>query len=89
MMQMFKANDYLNKRLRFSAFVKSEGIEAWAGLWMRIDGPHQGSLGFDNMQNRPIKGATDWHKYEVVLETARTRLTGHEPHCCYLHLVQA
>ena len=34
----------------------------------RIDGPHQGSLGFDNMQNRPIKGTTDWRKYEVVLD---------------------
>jgi len=63
MMQMFKANDYLNKRMRFSADVKSEGIEAWAGLWMRIDGPTQHKpLGFDNMQNRPIKGTTDWHK---------------------------
>jgi hypothetical protein len=68
MMQMFQANDYLNKRMRFSAFVKSEGIEAWAGLWMRIDGTHQGSLGLDNMQNRPIIGTTDWHKYEVVLD---------------------
>jgi hypothetical protein len=69
MMQMFKATDYLNKRMRFSAFVKSEGIEAWAGLWMRIDDPQQHSpLGFDNMQNRPIKGTTDWHKYEVVLD---------------------
>jgi hypothetical protein len=69
MMQMFKANDYLNKRVRFSAYVKSEGIEAWAGLWMRIDGPtQQRPLGFDNMQNRPIKGTTDWQKYEVVLD---------------------
>ncbi len=54
MMQMFKANDYLNKRMRFSAVVKSGGIESWAGLWMRIDGPTQRPLGFDNMQNRPI-----------------------------------
>ena len=68
MMQMFKANDYLNKRMRFSAFVKSEGIEAWAGLWMRFDGPQHRSLSFDNMQNRPIKGTTDWQKYEVVLD---------------------
>jgi hypothetical protein len=69
MMQMFKANDYLNKRMRFSAFMKSEGIEAWAGLWMRIDGPRpQSPLGFDNMENRPIKGTTNWHKYEVVLD---------------------
>ncbi len=69
MMQMFKANDYLNRRMRFSAYVKSEGIDAWAGLWMRIDGPvRQNSLGFDNMQNRPIKGTTDWQKYAVVLD---------------------
>jgi hypothetical protein len=68
MMQMFKANDYLNKRMHFSAYVKSEGIEAWAGLWMRIDGPEQRLLGFDNMQNRPIKGTTDWQKYDVVLD---------------------
>ena len=76
MMQMFKANDYLNKRMRFSAFVKSEGIEAWAGLWMRIDGPQHGSLGFDNMQNRPIKGTTNWHKYDVVLDVPRGK-------CCH------
>jgi hypothetical protein len=68
MMQMFGANAYLNKRMRFSAFVKSEGIEAWAGLWMRVDGPQQGSLAFDNMQHRPIKGTCDWHKYEVVID---------------------
>ena len=68
MMQMFKANDYLNKRMRFSTYVKSKGIEAWAGLWMRIDGPAQRQLGFDNMQNRPIKGTADWQKYEVVLD---------------------
>jgi len=70
MMQMFKANDYLNKRMRFSAVVKSGGIESWAGLWMRIDGPTQRPLGFDNMQNRPIKGTTDWQKYEVVLDVS-------------------
>jgi len=38
---MFKADDYRNKRMRLSAAVKSEGIEDWAGLWMRIDGPDQ------------------------------------------------
>lgn len=69
LMQMFKANDYRNKRMRFSAVVKSEGVEDWAGLWMRIDGPKQGeTFGFDNMHNRPMKGTTDWQKYEVVLD---------------------
>jgi hypothetical protein len=72
LMQMFKADEYRNKRMRFSAVVKSEGIEDWVGLWMRIDGPEQGeTLGFDNMQNRPIKGTTEWQKYEVVLDVSQ------------------
>ncbi len=69
LMQMFKADDYRNKRMRFSAHVKSQGIEGWAGLWMRVDGPEEGkSLSFDNMQSRSINGTTDWHQYEVVLD---------------------
>ncbi len=67
--QIFQADNYRNKRMRFSAVVKSERIKDWAGLWMRIDGPGRvGSLGFDNMQNRPIQGTTDWQRYEVVLD---------------------
>ena len=49
---------------------KSKNVEQWAGLWMRIDGKEnpRKSLGFDNMQNRPIKGNTDWKYYNVVLD---------------------
>jgi hypothetical protein len=67
LMQMFKADQYRNKRMRFSAAVKSDGVENWAGLWMRIDGPESKSLGFDNMQNRPIRGTSDWQAYQVIL----------------------
>jgi hypothetical protein len=69
LMQMFKADANRNKRMRFSAFVKAEGVDDWAGLWMRIDGPDRSEdLGFDNMQDRPIKGTSDWQKYEIVLD---------------------
>ena len=69
LMQSFKADNYHNKRMCFSAVVKSEGVTKWAGLWMRIDGNDGGkSLEFDNMQERPIKGDTDWKKYQVVLD---------------------
>jgi hypothetical protein len=67
LMQMFKADQYRNKRMRFSAVVKSDGVENWAGLWMRIDGPESKSLGFDNMQNRPIRGTSDWQEYQIIL----------------------
>ncbi len=37
MMQSMSADQYHGKRIRFSAFVRSEAIEACAGLWFRVD----------------------------------------------------
>jgi hypothetical protein len=72
MMQMFDATDYLGKRMRLSGWVRSESVATWAGLWMRVDGNASPSktLAFDNMQSRPIKGTTEWTRYEVVLDVA-------------------
>jgi hypothetical protein len=67
-MQMCKANEYLGKRVRLSAYVKSKDIADWAGVWFRVDDPQVKPLAFDNMQNRPIKGTSDWKKYEIVLD---------------------
>jgi hypothetical protein len=68
LMQTFAADTYRAKRVRMSAFVKSDGVEGWAGLWMRVDASQQQSLSFDNMQDRPIKGTADWHRYDIVLD---------------------
>ncbi len=67
LMQNFRADKYFGMRVRFSAFVKAEGVARWAGLWMRIDKGSK-SVAFDNMQNRLIKGTTGWRRYEVVLD---------------------
>jgi AraC-like DNA-binding protein len=67
-MQQFQATDYLGKRIRFSGFVKSEGVNGWSGLWMRIDDRLERLLGFDNMENRSIKGTTEWNHYACVLD---------------------
>lgn len=70
MMQCFKGEEYLGKRIRFNAYVKSVGIdgsESWAGLWVRVDKGTK-SVAFDNMQNRSVKGTSDWRNYEVVLD---------------------
>jgi len=67
LMQNFRADQYLGKRIRFSAFVKSKDVQDWAGLWMHVD---KGStvVSFDNMQDRAIKGTNDWRNYEIVLD---------------------
>ena len=68
-MQSFAADNYLGKRLEFSAQVKSEKIDkGWGGLWMRVDGRDRKITAFDNMQNRSITGTTDWSKHSVVLD---------------------
>jgi len=67
LMQNFGADQYLGKRVRLTAWVKSEQVEDWAGLWMRV-GKDSAVLSFDNMQNRPIKGTNGWQNYSVVLD---------------------
>lgn len=68
LMQMFRADKYVGKRLRFTAFIKSENVRDWAGLWMRVDGKDTEPLAMDNMQNRPIKNTNNWQSYSVVLD---------------------
>jgi hypothetical protein len=72
MMQSFDAADFRGKRLRFSAWVMAKDVQDWAGLWMRVDDASNPvkTLAFDNMQQRAIKGTSDWTQYSVVLDIA-------------------
>jgi len=78
LMQAFSAAPYLGKRIRFSAYVQSQNVANWAGLWMRVDASAAAKakappvLAFYNMANRPIKGSTGWQRYEVVLDVPET-----------------
>ncbi|WP_437809207.1 hypothetical protein [Sorangium sp. So ce1078] len=68
LMQSISANELRGKRVRLQAWVKSDDVKGWAGLWMRVDGRHSNTLAFDNMSDRAIKGTTDWTQYQVVLD---------------------
>jgi erythromycin esterase len=65
-MQSFDAKAYLGKRIKFSAYVKTENVPDHAALWMRVDGSRK-MLSFDNMNDRPIRGTSDWTQYSIVL----------------------
>ena len=67
LMQQISASDYLGKRIRLRAWVKSQEVEGSAGLWMRID-KDKTMVAFDNMQNRPIQGTQPWKQFDVVLD---------------------
>lgn len=68
MMQMCKAESFRGKRLKFTGYVKTRDVVGTANLWFRVDGEDMKLLQFDNMDDRPIKGTTDWKQYSCVLE---------------------
>jgi len=70
-MQSFEPVDYLGKRIKLTGNIKAIDIDKWSGMWMRIDGMKDGKrevMGFDNMQDRQIKGTQDWKQYEIILD---------------------
>ena len=67
--QSIRPDEFRGQRVRLSGYLKSEGVEEWAGLWLRIDAEDPAfMLEFDNMDDRPVKGTSDWKKYEIVLD---------------------
>jgi transcriptional regulator with XRE-family HTH domain len=68
-MQTCSAHEYLGKRIKMTAFIKSENVTGWSGMWLRVDSKEtKKALSFDNMQERPIKGNTEWKQYEIILD---------------------
>jgi hypothetical protein len=69
LMQTCKAKNYLGTRIKMTGYIKSENVTDWAGMWLRVDSKtdHK-SLSFDNMQDRAIKGTSDWTKCEIILD---------------------
>ena len=70
----FSAAPYIGKRIRFSANLKSDAVQGWGGLWMRVDDANRPSHGYpssvalDDMHNRPVKGTAAWQHYSIVLD---------------------
>ncbi len=66
----FPVKDALGKRVKYSGWIKTDGItRGWAGLWWRVDGA-SGVLAFDNMQGRGPAGTTEWKRYEIEMPVA-------------------
>jgi len=72
LMQSFRADDYRDTRVQMSAWMKTQEAQS-AQLWMRLDGVKT-TLGFDNMDGRPVKGTTQWHKCEITLDVPQNTL---------------
>lgn len=62
-------------KITYEGFLKTADVGGWSGLWFRVDGPIEGSghkmLAFDNMNDRPVRGTTEWARYEIVLSVPK------------------
>ncbi len=66
LMQYIDATPYKGQKIRFSAWMKLQGVQQRTGLWMRVSQGQQ-VLSFDNMDSRPLSGDSNWSQQEVVL----------------------
>jgi hypothetical protein len=76
LMQQFLADPYREKRIRLTAWLKSNDAgrgaqNGGAALWMRIDGFDDKQLALYNMNDRQITGTTDWQKVTIVLDVPK------------------
>ena len=56
------------KEIEFSGWIRTKNVEeGYAGLWWRVDGT-KGTLGFDNMHDRGIKGTNEWEKVSIKMK---------------------
>ena len=68
LMQQADIRGYVGKKLEVSAYIKTNKVKDWAGLWVRLDDSDMKYLWFDNMQDRPIKGTNDWKKFHIAFD---------------------
>ena len=76
LMQTIIDNDYSNKRIKMTSYVKTEGTIDTAQMWVRIDDFDKRIMAdFDNMDNRPIIGTNDWQKCEIIFDVPPSNYT--------------
>lgn len=66
--QALDASSYRGYRIRLEGFVRTRAVTGWAGLWVRVDPKEGPPLSFDNMQDRPIQGDTEWKPYRIEVD---------------------
>jgi hypothetical protein len=79
LMQVSSASTYKGKRIRFSAFLRSEGIARRAGLWIRADDMDGTTVAFRNCYaaSAPksfVQGTTDWKEVEIFVDIPDTAM---------------
>jgi RNA polymerase sigma factor (sigma-70 family) len=65
--QTVRADDYRGQRVRFSGYIKTDGLDGMATLWMRIDGENE-LLAIDKTVQQAVRGTSEWQQAQIVLD---------------------
>jgi len=69
LLQFVSSQRYLGKKIKMTGWMKTRGVEGWAGFYIRAD--KEGSkepITFYNMSDRHITGNTVWTQYSLSLD---------------------
>ncbi len=69
--QSVQADNYKGDRIEFSGYVLTKLVEFWSGLFMKVEDSYGRVLAYDNMENRPVVGTSDWQKCSIVLDVPK------------------
>lgn len=60
---------YAGKSVEYRGWIKTKGVKnGYAGLWLRVDGENGATLGFDNMEDRGLKGDNNWTQVSIKMD---------------------
>ena len=59
--------DFAGAKIEIRAFLKTENVLGWAGLWIRLDGD-SAPVGFKNHQDLNLHGTSEWEEYSLELD---------------------
>jgi hypothetical protein len=70
--QTVQLSGYAGKRIRVSAFVKTENVSKWGTIYAELEEKVSGSassrLAYDDLYTRPISSTSDWTQYSIVMD---------------------
>jgi hypothetical protein len=67
--QIVKADRWRGKRVRLSGWMKTDGAGE-AALWLSNNDDKWNIISIDNMSDRPVRGTSDFRRYELVIDVA-------------------
>jgi len=68
--QEFSAEEFRGKHIRYSGAIKTNNVTDLCELWMKVSGP-DGVVSFDNMEDRALKGTSEWKDCSIVLNVPK------------------